>query len=110
MGHLTDLLRRGVETLMALTLFAMVVLTFADVIGRRILGRPIHGAHDVTEHLMALAIFIGLPLVTAVGLHLTIDLFDGILDRPFMRWWRLLSGLGVAAILGLLPGCSCARP
>lgn len=102
MGRLTDFLRRGVETLMALTLFAMVVLTFADVIGRRIFGRPIYGAHDVTEHLMALAIFIGLPLVTAVGLHLTIDLFDGLLNRPFMRWWRVLTGFGVATILALL--------
>jgi TRAP-type C4-dicarboxylate transport system permease small subunit len=95
-------LRRGIETLIALVLFSMVALTFADVIGRRIIGRPIYGAHDITEHLMALVVFAGLPLVTAACLHLTVDLFDRYLMSPWMRWWRVLTGLLVAAILALM--------
>ncbi|TVP70826.1 MAG: TRAP transporter small permease [Rhodobacteraceae bacterium] len=95
-------LRRGIETLIALVLFSMVALTFADVIGRRIIGRPIYGAHDITEHLMALAVFAGLPLVTAACLHLTVDLFDRVLMKSWMRWWRVLAGLIVATIFALL--------
>ncbi|MCH8466165.1 MAG: TRAP transporter small permease subunit [Roseinatronobacter sp.] len=99
MERFTDLIRRAMEVLIALVLFGMVALTFADVIGRRLIGRPIYGAHDITEHLMALVIFAGLPLVTAVGLHLTVDLFDRYLKK---RWWQGITGLLVAVIFALL--------
>ena len=95
-------IRRTVETAMALFLLAMVVLTFTDVIGRRLFGEPVYGANDITEHLMALVVFAGLPLVTAAGAHLTIDLLDKLLDRPGLAWWRVLTGLLVAAVLGLM--------
>jgi TRAP-type C4-dicarboxylate transport system permease small subunit len=104
MRYIAIQLRRGFETLIAVVLFSMVALTFADVIGRRIIGRPIYGAHDITEHLMALVVFAGLPLVTAACLHLTVDLFDRYLMTSWMRWWRVLTGLLVAAIFALLAG------
>ena len=81
---------------------AMVALTFADVIGRRIFGAPIYGAHDITEHLMAFVVFCGLPLVTAAGAHLTIDLFDRLIGQRWMAWWRALTAVLVVAILCLL--------
>ena len=95
-------IRRGVETVMALFLLAMVALTFADVIGRRIVGKPIHGANDITEHLMGLVVFAGLPLVTAAGAHLTIDLADKLVNKPWMAWWRVLIGALVTAVLALV--------
>lgn len=95
-------IRRAVESVMALFLMAMVALTFADVIGRRLFGSPVYGAHDLTEHLMAIVVFCGLPLVTAAGAHLTIDLFDRLLGRPGFRWWRAVCTLLVVAVLGLL--------
>lgn len=76
--------RRVVETVMAAFLLSMVALTFADVIGRRVIGQPIYGANDITEHLMALVVFSGLPLVTAAGAHLTIDLMDKVISKPSM--------------------------
>lgn len=94
-------IRRAVETLTALFLLAMVVLTFADVFGRRLFGQPIHGSNDITEHLMALVVFAGLPLVTAAGSHLTIDLLDKLVERPSMTWWRVLIAGLTAAVLGL---------
>lgn len=94
--------RNLIETAMALFLLSMVALTFADVIGRRIFGEPIYGSNDVTEHLMALVIFSGLPLVTAAGAHLTIDLLDNLIEKPWMAWWRLLTALTVTAVLALL--------
>lgn len=95
-------IRRGVETVMALFLLGMVALTFADVVGRRIVGRPIYGANDITEHLMALVVFAGLPLVTAAGAHLTIDILDGLMNKPWMAWWRWIVSLLVTAVLGLV--------
>jgi len=91
-----------VETVIVVLIGAMVALTFADVIGRRIFGAPIYGANDMTEHMMGLIVFAGLPVVTAAGAHLTVDLFGRFLDAPAMRWWRVLTGVGVAVILGLI--------
>lgn len=93
-------LKRGVESLLILTLMGMVLLTFFDVIGRRLFGTPIYGAHDATEHLMAIMVFCGLPLLTAARGHLTVDLFDKYLLKPGMGWWhRLISALMAAVLL-----------
>ena len=102
MRHAAWRIRRGVENVMAVLLLAMVTLTFADVVGRRLFGVPIFGAHDITEHLMALTVFAGLPLVTAAGAHLRIDLLDRVLSHPRMLWWRVSVGIAVAVILGLI--------
>lgn len=95
-------IRRGGETVMALFLLAMVALTFADVVGRRLIGKPIYGSNDITEHLMALVVFTGLPLVTAAGAHLTIDLFDKLVNTPRMAWWRVLISVLVTTVLGVI--------
>lgn len=95
-------IRRNVETVMALFLLAMVALTFADVIGRRIVGKPIYGANDITEHLMALVVFAGLPLVTAAGAHLTIDILDKLVSQPWMAWWRALISVLVTVVLAVV--------
>ena len=94
--------KRAVETLIVVLVAVMVALTFFDVIGRRIFGRPIYGANDVTEHLMGLMVFAGLPIVTAAGAHLTVDIFDKLLDRPIFRYWRAATAGLVAAILFLI--------
>ena len=95
-------IRHGVETLMALFLISMVALTFFDVIGRRIVGVPIYGANDITEHLMALVVFSGLPLVTAAGAHLAIDIVDKFIMSPGMAWWRMLTSALVAVLFCLI--------
>lgn len=91
-----------IEVVLMLSLFAMVVLTFADVVGRRFFNAPIYGAHDLTEHLMAIIVFSGLPLLTAARGHLCVDLLDKILLRDSLRWWHAIIQLLVAAALGLI--------
>lgn len=95
-------IRRMVETLIALFMTAMVALTFVDVIGRRLVGKPVYGANDITEHLMALVVFAGLPLVTAAAAHLTVDILDRFVMARWMKWWRVLTGLLVSGLLGLI--------
>lgn len=91
-----------VESLMAFFLLSMVALTFFDVIGRRLFNKPIYGSNDITEHLMALVVFSGLPLVTLAGAHLTIDLFDKFLKSPAMAWWRALTTVLIAVIFATI--------
>ena len=57
-------------------LFALMLLTCADVVARYFLNKPIAGGFEVTECLLAALIFAGLPLVTLKNEHVTVDLFD----------------------------------
>ena len=92
-------IRKFVEALLILTLSGMVLLTFIDVIGRRLFGTPLYGAHDATEHLMAIMVFCGLPLLTAARGHLAVDLFDKYLMTPAMAWWHRLIALLIPSII-----------
>lgn len=95
-------IRQAVGLLLVLMLTAMVVLTFTDVVGRRLFNTPVYGANDITEHLMAIIIFSGLPLITAQRGHLNIDLLDAWLLQPRWRPWHKLVDLLIAAVLGLI--------
>jgi TRAP-type C4-dicarboxylate transport system permease small subunit len=62
----------------AVVLFALMLLTCADVIGRYFFSHPIHGGFEITEMLLASLIFAGLPLVTLRNEHVTVDVLDPI--------------------------------
>ncbi len=95
-------LQQVVEILLMTFLSGMVLLTFTDVIGRRLFNTPVFGAHDITEHLMAVIVFSGLPLLTANRAHLSIDLFDRWLLQPQWRIWHYLVNGLIAAVLALI--------
>lgn len=97
-----QLFQRFISALLVVMLSAMVALTFADVLGRRLLNTPVFGANDITEHLMAIIIFAGLPLLTLQRGHLSIDLFDHWLLRPRWRYWHKAVDVLIAAVLGLI--------
>ena len=94
-----DRIRRGTEVLLIVSLLFMVLLTFADVLGRRLFNMPIYGAHDITEHMMAVIIFCGLPLLTSARGHLSVDLFDRYIMTATMRWWRALICILIGGVL-----------
>jgi TRAP-type transport system small permease protein len=62
-------------------LLCLMVLTFADVVARYLLNRPIRGAFEVTELLLLVLIFAGLPLVSHADEHVTMDFIDRLLPR-----------------------------
>ncbi|MCB1889133.1 MAG: TRAP transporter small permease [Rhodocyclaceae bacterium] len=95
-------IHQATNLLLVVALSAMVALTFVDVVGRRLFNMPVFGANDITEHLMAVIVFAGLPLLTGQRGHLSIDLLDSWLLRPQWRaWHRAVDGL-VAAVLALI--------
>lgn len=67
--------------LAAAALFALMVMTFADVVLRSALNSPIPAATELTRIFMAIAVFSVLPLVSVTGGHIAVDLTDG----PFAR-------------------------
>ncbi|HET6827871.1 MAG TPA: TRAP transporter small permease [Ramlibacter sp.] len=83
-------------------LFAIMALTFADVLGRKLAGNSITGSLELTELLMVIVIFGALPLVSERGEHVEFDSLD-----PYLpAWLRKLQGVVVhllcaAVLLGL---------
>jgi len=76
---------RVAEIATALLLFVMMMLTFADVIGRYVFTAPIFGAAEMIQFLLAMTIFGGLCLVNARDEHITVELFEARLDRYVPR-------------------------
>lgn len=62
----------------ALLLF-MMLLTFVDVVLRYLFNRPLAGAFEVTELVLLVLIFAGLPLVTYADEHALMDFIDRLL-------------------------------
>jgi len=86
-------------------LFAIMALTFFDVLGRKFLSNSIPGSLEMTELLMVVVIFAALPLVSERGEHVEFDSLD-----PYLPGWlrraqgvlvHLLCG-GVLLLLGWL--------
>ena len=57
-------------------LLIMMGLTFVDVAARYVFNRPLAGAFEVTELLLLVLIFAGLPLVSHADEHVTMDFID----------------------------------
>ena len=66
-------------------LFGMMLLTFADVVARYLLNRPIRGAFEITELTLLVLIFAGLPLVSHADEHVTMDFIDRVLPPAGRR-------------------------
>jgi TRAP-type C4-dicarboxylate transport system permease small subunit len=83
-------------------LFLMMLLTFADVVARYLINRPIRGGFELTELTLLVLIFAGLPLVSHADEHVTMDFIDRILP-PRLRgaWIRVMHGI-CAAIMFFL--------
>jgi TRAP-type C4-dicarboxylate transport system permease small subunit len=97
---------RRVEALLGVAasaiLFAMMVLTFVDVVARYVFSRPVRGAFEVTELMLVVLIFAGLPLVSYADEHAAMDFIDRLLPRKGQR--ALLAAVHVicAAVLFML--------
>ena len=67
--------------LAGIALFAIMVLTFLDVGGRKVLDNSITGSLELTELLMVVVIFGALPLVSERGEHVVFDSLDPLLPK-----------------------------
>jgi TRAP-type C4-dicarboxylate transport system permease small subunit len=66
-------------------LFAIMALTFFDVLGRKLASNSIPGSFELTELLMVVVIFGALPLVSERGEHVAFDSLDHYLPAWALR-------------------------
>jgi TRAP-type C4-dicarboxylate transport system permease small subunit len=92
----------GLGAAAAVILLGLVLLTFVDVIGRYVMSRPVPGSFEVTELLLLVLIFAGLPLVSRADEHVTMDFIDRVLGGRRAGVVQRLVQVVNAAIMGLL--------
>lgn len=81
-ARLNQLLDLLCGLLSGIALFAIMALTFFDVLGRKFLSHSITGSLEITELLMVVVIFGALPLVSRRGEHVEFDSLD-----PYLPHW-----------------------
>jgi TRAP-type transport system small permease protein len=88
--------------LAALALFAIMWLTLVDVAGRKLLSQSLPGSLELTELLMVVVIFAGLPLVSMKSEHIVFDSLDRLFGPVLLRVQQMLvDGLCALALAGL---------
>ena len=98
--------KRRVESILGAAassiLLAMMLLTFVDVVARYAFNRPVRGAFEVTELMLVVLIFAGLPLVSYADEHALMDFIDRLL-RPGgkIRLERLVHVICAGVMFGL---------
>ena len=66
-------------------LLAMMLLTVVDVVARYVFSRPVRGAFEITELMLVVLIFAGLPLVSFSDEHAVMDFIDRVLGPRTQR-------------------------
>ena len=83
-------------------LFGMMTLTFVDVLLRYVFNRPLRGAFEVTELMLLVLIFAGLPLVSHADEHVTMDFIDRLLGPLAREALKRAVHAGCAALMFFL--------
>ncbi len=97
MKALSEGVAKACSWVAAAFLAAMMLLTVADVLGRTLFARPIHGTYELIELALTCTFFFALPAVFLRDGHVLVDVVDGWLPRAVP--WLKRFGLVVAAVM-----------
>jgi TRAP-type C4-dicarboxylate transport system permease small subunit len=82
-------------------LAAMMLLTVADVLGRALFARPIHGTYELIELLLTCTFFLALPAVFLRDGHILVDVIDSWRPRA-VPWLKRIALVLAAVMLGII--------
>jgi TRAP-type C4-dicarboxylate transport system permease small subunit len=83
-------------------LFAMMAVTFIDVVGRYVFSSPLPAAYEIVALIMPAIIFCALPLTVLNNGHVTVDLLDSFVPKWMEKIQQLIVNVFGAAALALL--------
>ena len=86
--HLSDRLSAVPMAMASAALFALMVLTFADVVMRSAFNAPIEAATELIRIGIAIIVFSALPVLSWREGHIAVDLMDGPFARLNLQRWR----------------------
>ena len=94
-------MRNALTALVSIVMFAMMMLTTADVVGRAF-GKPIKGSFEIVTFMLAILIFCALPLISWDEKHIKVNLFDDWIPAPILRalnvLWAIIMTIVMAGI------------
>jgi len=92
----------GLSTVAAVVLGGVMMVSVVDVVGRYLFNRPLPGSSEITEILMAVLIYAGLPIVSQRQAHITVDLLDSITPKAIVPIRNIVVGLLSVLVLGVI--------
>lgn len=93
---------RPLSVISILLLVFMVGLTTVDVVARYWFDSPVNGAFELTQMMLAGLIFAALPITTAAGEHVDVELFTLALGAGVERVLLAFGDLVTALVLGAI--------
>ncbi|WP_180899805.1 TRAP transporter small permease [Martelella soudanensis] len=92
----------GLRIFCGVMLVSMMMLTIVDVVGRYLMNRPLIGATEMTELLLAAIIFVGLPAASLDDEHITVDFISARTPLSVEPFRRALIAVVSAVVLGVV--------
>ena len=89
-------------SLCVLSLTILVFITVIDVFGRYLLNSPLPGTTEITEIILGLLIYIGLPYICKNEGHVSVSLFSNYLNGSLLKIQRALINLIVSILLCII--------
>src|ERR1044072_2398477 len=93
LGHVED----SLNIIAALSIFFLMFVGVAQIVGRPIFDFAIYGYIDWIEQASSLFAFLGIAYAQRLGSHIRMDLTMG--WSPRLRWWLELLGVVLALVI-----------
>lgn len=92
----------GLAWFAAVTLVAIMTMTFVDVIGRNFLGRSLIGTVETVSLMMGVLVFSGLAVTELNRSHIVVETFQGLFPKLLKRSSMIVNSLLAVGVAGLL--------
>ena len=89
-------------TFCVLSLSILVVITVIDVFGRYLLGLPLPGTSEITEIILAILVYIGLPFICRDEGHVTVSILSNNLKHSFAKIHSIIINMILSIILSII--------
>ncbi len=86
----------------SIVLFALMVMTCIDVIGRELLNDPLDGATELTQLMLGVIVFAVLPTVSLREEHVSVDLLDRWFPDRLIGTRQAVLNFFMAVTIGIL--------
>ena len=97
-----DRVARAIELVLAVAFIFAVLLNFANVVGRYLLGISLIGADEVQIFIMIGMTFLGAAVVTRRNMHLRMDVLVQFFPRPAQVLLRIIEQLLLITLAGFV--------
>ena len=77
----------------------LVLITVVDVFGRYLLGIPLPGTSEITEIILGILIYIGLPYISKKEEHISVSLLSNYLPNNIKIFHKILINFIVTLLL-----------